>query len=481
MSLINKMLTDLESRDAVFSDNQDLMLDGLSSAYDIEIERQPDSRRYYYIILVIVLLIATVYAANKSSWPFTIESNSALSGTIIQPPPEEVLPASNSLIADTPDSAGIQPIDEYRISLRLDELLSSYGVDSSGTVDNKNEKLIEQIDIHSAGEQTVLSLSMSVDAHYSVYTLKEPDRVVLQINDIEYAEALPALEKHPQITNIRKRQDEYGNFIFVLESASPFSIVNSGYQQTGDNYILQVTLLPEQSQSIASNHSLKLAEPEVSDPVNEAVTKGELVKTLHQPHPVNPVDKMLSEGLSLYESGQVTEGLDKLYATVKSDASHVRARATLAVILVEQMKSELAISLLEDGLRQYPEQSAWSRLLARIHMDAGNLVLAREALSRNVPAIASDPDYHALYAAVLQKLAVHIDAAMIYRNLVNVQPDNGLWWMGLAISLEAISRNKDALFAYRNALNGQSLTPETHRYIVERIRYLDNQGRNESS
>jgi MSHA biogenesis protein MshN len=114
-------------------------------------------------------------------------------------------------------------------------------------------------------------------------------------------------------------------------------------------------------------------------------------------------------------------------------------------------------------------------------MDAGNLVLAREALSRNVPAIASDPDYHALYAAVLQKLAVHNDAAMIYRNLVDVQPDNGLWWMGLAISLEAISRNKDALFAYRNALNGQSLTPETHRYIVERIRYLDNQGRNESS
>jgi tetratricopeptide (TPR) repeat protein len=348
---------------------------------------------------------------------------------------------------------------------------------------DKDKKLIEKIEIDSSEQKTVLSLHMPVDAHYSVYSLEEPDRIVLQINDMDYADALPALEDHPQITNIRKRRDENGNFIFVMESSSPLSIVNSGYQQTGDSYKLQVTLLPGQkpSKSMAASHSLKLAGPEVPASANEASTRGDLVKILHQPRLVDPADKMLSEGLALYESGQVAEALDKLYAVVKSNESHVRARATLAVILVEQGQGGLAITLLEDGLSQYPEQAAWSRLLGRIHMDAGNLSIAREVLSRTMPAITADPEYHALYAAVLQKMALHNDAAVTYRNLVNVQPDNGLWWMGLAISLEAIARNKDALFAYKNALNGQLLTPETHRYIVERIRYLDNRDGNESS
>src|SRR3990172_3017116 len=174
------------------------------------------------------------------------------------------------------------------------------------------------------------------------------------------------------------------------------------------------------------------------------VMHGELVKTVHQPKVYSKTEKLLMEGLELYRRGKVAEGLDAFYAAVKTDESHVKARETLAVKLVEQDQRELAVTVLEEGLQLYP-------------------------------------DHHALYAALLQKMTLHQQAALTYRNLLNVYPENGIWWMGLAISLEALSRNRDAIFAYSNALKGHSLTTETHQYIAQRIRILNQQIANESS
>jgi MSHA biogenesis protein MshN len=97
---------------------------------------------------------------------------------------------------------------------------------------------------------------------------------------------------------------------------------------------------------------------------------------------------------------------------------------------------------------------------------------AVEVLTRALPAVGSDNDYYAFYAALLQRLARHAEASETYRVLVEQQPDNGLWWMGLAISLDAMKEMEDALYSYNRALEGQSLNQELRDYVLQQIARL---------
>ena len=235
-------------------------------------------------------------------------------------------------------------------------------------------------------------------------------------------------------------------------------------------------MLPKEAPAITeSDHSERIVKVDESKQHEQTVLPGSVVKTPRKSVPASETDKLLYEGHKLYQQGQFAQGMDKFYAAVKSDESHVLARSTLATKLIEQGQHDLAYSVLREGLNHYPGQTEWTKLLAQAYIDAGDLPGAKDLLSGSMPDISSDPGFHALYAALLQKLELHKEAAVIYRNLLQLHPDNGIWWMGLAISLEAISRNKDALFAYKNALNGQLLTPETHQYITQRIHFLNQQ------
>ena len=55
---------------------------------------------------------------------------------------------------------------------------------------------------------------------------------------------------------------------------------------------------------------------------------------------------------------------------------------------------------------------------------------------------------------------------------MEVRPDSGVWWMGLAISLEAMGDDGVAIVAYRKALNGHAMTADLQRYASERIAVL---------
>ena len=106
MSLINKMLSDLESREVLLADKQDVMLDGLYSAYDVEIENKPDNRKYYYVLLTIAVLLFTVYASNEPGFPVIDKNDSGVSGStshqFIDLPPVNI-----SAVADITDQRNL--------------------------------------------------------------------------------------------------------------------------------------------------------------------------------------------------------------------------------------------------------------------------------------------------------------------------------------------------------------------------------------
>lgn len=488
MSLVNKLLKDLESRQSYLQDEPDLALDGLYSAYDVEIGHDVNKRKQFYFLAFAILILSIAGLLVWASIP-DINDTFGKSDKDVQHESADSTPVldNKSEVTNISESQNIQGKNSSFFSLKIDDLPSVKSTASAPETSDVNYLLmIKDINIEESGSNIILSFELPAELDYRTYTLDSPSRVVLEIQDIDYAGNLPLLETLPDIINIRKRIDKNGKFIFVMESKNPLAIVSAGYQKPDGKDMLQIVLHNSNNQT-APNTSTNISESiaPVQDDYSvlskDTVMKGELVKTMNEPPIVSDIDKKLVKSQELYRQGQVAESLDLLYSVVKEDESNVQARATLALELLEQGQKELAVSLLQEGLQKFPKQSEWAKLLARIYIDEGNYTMARDVLGKEKPSISVDPEYHALYAAVLQKLSLHEEAALTYRDLVNINPTNGLWWMGLAISLEAISREKDAVFAYKNALNGQLLTPETHRYIIERIRYLDSKLNHESS
>ncbi len=155
------------------------------------------------------------------------------------------------------------------------------------------------------------------------------------------------------------------------------------------------------------------------------------------------------------------------------ESSHVKARELLSGIYIKQGRWVEASELLREGLTYSPEHLTFSKLYARSLMQLNKDVQAIAVLKRNAPQVQSDPNYFAILAALYQRQNQHGEAAEVYARLVSLNPNNGVWWVGLGISLEALGRNQDALQAYGRARKTGNLRNDVARYTDNRLLALD--------
>jgi MSHA biogenesis protein MshN len=101
-------------------------------------------------------------------------------------------------------------------------------------------------------------------------------------------------------------------------------------------------------------------------------------------------------------------------------------------------------------------------------MERGDLAGAIGVLTTAPPPLETHPGHHALLAALLQRAGNHDAAITAYTELIAVNDRQGLWWMGLAISLEAVARPAAALQAYRQAMGDPRLSTQVARFVRER-------------
>lgn len=184
---------------------------------------------------------------------------------------------------------------------------------------------------------------------------------------------------------------------------------------------------------------------------------------------VDTDDRLLTDAGRLYAGGEFKQGDAKMLALLQQQPLHVQARLLYVSSLLERGHRDAASRVLAEGLNLDPGISAWAKVHASLLADEGRTGEAVSILTRGMPAVGSDNEYYSLYAALLQRLARHGDASEIYRLLLSQQPGNGLWWLGLAISLDAMKNMNEALYAYNKALEGQSLNQDLRDYVQLQI------------
>ncbi len=181
-------------------------------------------------------------------------------------------------------------------------------------------------------------------------------------------------------------------------------------------------------------------------------------------------ERLYRDAIGLLDQGRVGAAMDTLEQTLKLNPRHDGARQSLVSLLVEEGRKEEAMQQLEQGLALDPGQQAMAMLLARMQIERGQSGVA--TLLRSLPAAAGHGDYHAFLAGALQRDGRNQEAVEHYAMALRTKPEQGVWLMGMGISLQAEKRDGDARAAYQRAKASGTLTPPLLEFVERKLLQL---------
>ncbi len=186
--------------------------------------------------------------------------------------------------------------------------------------------------------------------------------------------------------------------------------------------------------------------------------------------PKQVAENTYRRGLASLQEGRVTSALADLEKAIEIDPRNDAARQTYVSLLLENKRTDDAIRQLRLALGIDPRQPGLAMVLARLQLEKGGPAL--QTLLTTLPYAGNSAEYHGFLAGVLQREHRNDEAAQHYRDALRLSPNNGVWWMGLGISLQAGQHLPEARDAYTRARSAAGLTPELQAFIDRKLEQL---------
>lgn len=208
----------------------------------------------------------------------------------------------------------------------------------------------------------------------------------------------------------------------------------------------------------------------VTKPAEDGAEKIEISRS--SVNPARQAETFYRQGLDKLQADRIEAAISDLRKAVELQSGLHAARELLAALLLRSGRSAEAHAELRRGMRLDPAYTAYPRLYAQSLIEAGDPAGALQVLTASEAYAAQQPDYRALMAAVAQRLARHEESVRHYMAALDLKPSRSAWWVGMAISLEALGRAQEAAQAYRTALAGSELNPDLMDYARTRVAQL---------
>ncbi len=183
-------------------------------------------------------------------------------------------------------------------------------------------------------------------------------------------------------------------------------------------------------------------------------------------------DAQFRRASRLVNEGKSAEGMDGLRAALSIDPSHELVRQSIVALQIEGRQVDAAAAALREGLALNPSNPVFAVLLARIMVERNDIGGALALLQKHGAGGNSNAEYRAFVAALQQRLGRHQEAIDEYQAALRMAPATGTWWVGLGISQEASSRPREAVDAFRRARASGNLTPDLITFVDERLKQL---------
>ena len=180
-------------------------------------------------------------------------------------------------------------------------------------------------------------------------------------------------------------------------------------------------------------------------------------------------ENLYREAILLVRQGQVLVAHDRLRQALDAYPGNQGARQMLAGLLMDSGRYQEAESLLQAGLKLGPANPDLPMQLARAQVAGGKNTEALTTLEQGLATAGDAADYHAFYAALLQKQGRHDQAVNHYITALRSDPMQPNWLIGVGISLRATNRLNDAAEAFQRAINSGELTPQVAEFARQQL------------
>lgn len=180
-----------------------------------------------------------------------------------------------------------------------------------------------------------------------------------------------------------------------------------------------------------------------------------------------------SKAVKAEKAGNVQQAMDNWQQIRQLEPKDSQAYLELARLLQLQRNDLAAEQLLQQAGLAGIEDAHISMAQAALALKQQDWPKALTYLQYQ-PDIYSYPDFYALKATALQKTGQHAQAVQVFQQLARQQPNQARWWLGMALSYDALMQTQPALQAYRQAVvHGSTLSVASADYVKKRIVALE--------
>ena len=214
-------------------------------------------------------------------------------------------------------------------------------------------------------------------------------------------------------------------------------------------------------------------EPDWSDTPQVADKPRSLAIEKVQLSPEQQKDLLKNKAQKAEAIGKLSQAVSYWQQVRQLEPSHSEAYLELARLAQIQRNDAAAVQILEQASAAGVQDPKLSMALAALALKQQDWSKALSYLQYE-PDIFNYTDFYALKAAALQKTSQHAQAVQVFQQLARQQPEQARWWLGMALSYDAMSQSEQALHAYRQvAVNGFGLSAESLNYVKKRIAALE--------
>lgn len=179
------------------------------------------------------------------------------------------------------------------------------------------------------------------------------------------------------------------------------------------------------------------------------------------------VDKKLVQAEKAIAASNISKA-ETLYEDILLlDPDNKHTRKQLAALWFGRQAYQPALNLLSQGLAIDPEDSEFRLMQARIYLTNENYPAALKVLKGHENS--ADKEYPVLLASVAQEVGDFKTAINAYEILLQLQPQNGRWWLGSAIAHDSSGDFSSAKEAYQQAISKNDLTKSSADFAVQRL------------
>lgn len=189
------------------------------------------------------------------------------------------------------------------------------------------------------------------------------------------------------------------------------------------------------------------------------------------PHEI--AERALEKAKVAQQRGLFSEAAEHYQQALEAKPNFHDARKEWAALEFGRGQISQALSILREGLAGYPQAHSLRLLAATILERQGQPQLALRLLQQQQPDAAQLTEYYQLQAELAQQQQNLPLMESSYRTLSQAEPDNGRWYLGLALSLRQ-AKPQQALTAFEKAASLIEHQP-TLEFIAQQIQALRSQ------